>query len=163
MINEILDNIVLLGKLHKHECSKTIKTADLYSPINRIIIKIINEKEIQVKYNVCDETKIVELPILTAYDFVEKLIIRIKSIEITPKIGELIEVNNSSNKQLIQDIIEIQSEKNYNRYLKHLKSDSDIRFEVEYFDDIIIIRDKENILLTTILKLSNAVKNCNIY
>ncbi|MNR22589.1 hypothetical protein D3C85_1395500 [compost metagenome] len=155
MIDEILDNILLLGKLHKHECSKTIKTAELYSPINRIIIKIIDEKEIQVKYNVCDETKIVELPILTTYDFVEKLIIRTARIQITPKIGKLIEINKG---QLKQDLIELQREKNYNHYLKHVKFDSDIRFEVEYFDDMVIIRDKQNIFLTTILKLRNAIK-----
>jgi hypothetical protein len=159
MINEILDNIILLGKLHEHSCSRTTNiTAELYSPVNRIIIKIINEKEIQVKYNVDDQTKVVELPIFTTYDFVEKLIIRTTRTDIMPKIGELIEVSNFK-EQLKQDLKELQSEKNYNHYLKHIKFKTDIRFEVEYFDDIVIIRDKQNILLTTILKLSNAIKN----
>jgi len=158
MIAEILDNIILLGKLHEHTCSRTTSiTAELYSPVNRINTKIINEQEIQVKYNLDDGTKIVELPILTTYDFVEKLLIRTTRTDITPKIGDLIEVANFK-EQLKQDLKELQSEKNYNHYLKHLKLDSDIRFEVEYFDPIVIIRDKQNILLSTILKLTNAVK-----
>lgn len=146
-----------MGTTYKYECSKTLDiTAELYSPVNRIIIKIINEKEIQVKYNLDDETKVVELPIFTTYDFVEKVIIRTSRIDIIPKIGELIEVNNFK-EQLKQNLIEIQIEKNYNHYLKHLKSDTDIRFEIEYFDEIILIRDTQYILLTDILKLRNAI------
>jgi hypothetical protein len=163
MTNEILVNIILLGKLHKHECSRTINSiVELYSPINRIIIKMIDEKEIQVKYNLDDETKVIELPIFKVYDFVEKLIIRTARIEITPKTGELIEICNF-NERFQQSILEIQSEKNYNHYLKHLKFDIDMKFEVEYFDDIIILRDKQNILLTNIFKLNDAAKNYNFY
>jgi hypothetical protein len=38
-----------------------------------------------------------------------------------------------------------------------------MKFEVEYFDDIIIIHDKQNILLTNIFKLNDAAKNYNFY
>ncbi len=159
MITKILNAIILLGKLHKHECAKTRNDSlELYNQVNRIILKVTNEEKIQVKYNIFDENIIVELSNFTIYDFLEKLLLRIdNSIEIKPKIGALVEIPKWKN-QLKQDLIKLEAEKNYNHYLKHSKMNS-IRFEIEYFDNIVIIRDKENILLTNVLTLKNALQH----
>ena len=158
MESNILNNLILLGQLHEHMSGRINNgTVELINRTNKIIVKILTEKTIGVEYNVFGNKKNIEISTAISYDFLEELLARNEPIEIDTKDGELIEITDWKN-ELQSAIQEIYSQKNYNHYLKNLKIDS-LRFEVEYYDNIVVIRDKNKSLLTNVEVLKNAVQH----
>ena len=158
MKNEELYNVILLGQLHGHQYALLNNNSlELLNQTNKILIKTLNGKDITLEYNVFDNKKIVEIPITYLYDFLERLLKRTTQTEVHKKGGELVEVLNYKD-ELKSAILKIEDSKNYNHYLKKLKIDS-TRFEVEYYDNIIVMRDKNKNLLTNVETLKNAVQH----
>jgi hypothetical protein len=158
MDKEIIYKLFLLGQLHEHRADyMNDNSAELLNPINKIIVKIISKDEIQVKYNYYDENLIVMLTSETIYDFLEDLLTRDNAHKINTKTGELILIEKWKH-ELKDYIMKIQLDKDYDRYLKHVKLES-MRFEIEYYDGIIVLRDKNKELITNILMLKNAVQH----
>ncbi|MFA8434277.1 MAG: hypothetical protein ACEPOZ_07150 [Marinifilaceae bacterium] len=157
MRTETLNNLILLGQLHKHNTARLLDySAELINQTNHLILKIINEKEIQVRYNFYDNIQIELIPTTAIYDFLENLLTREESNKIDVKTGVTIEVCDWKD-QLKSNLIKIQSEKNYDQYLKHLRLESE-RFKIEYFDGIVVLRDKNKELLTSVFELKNALQ-----
>ncbi|TYP75315.1 hypothetical protein [Aquimarina intermedia] len=158
MDKEIIYKLFLLGQLHEHRADyMNDNSAELLNPINKIIVKIISKDEIQVRYNYYDENLIVMLTSETIYDFLEDLLTRDNAHKINTKTGELILIEKWKD-ELKDYIMKIQLDKEYDRYLKHVKLES-MRFEIEYYDGIIVLRDKNKELITNILMLKNAVQH----
>lgn len=159
MEDEFLNNLILLGHLHEHRAAKMHDySAEFIGPVNQIIIRRLNENDIKVRYNLHDQIKLEVVPDIFIYDIMDELLIREEANKVEIKSGKVIEVQNWK-EQLRPIFVKIQNEKDYNHYLKHLRIVSE-RFEVEYFDDILVLRDREKNLLTNVLKLKNAVQQC---
>ncbi|MES1182136.1 MAG: hypothetical protein ABUL44_05005 [Flavobacterium sp.] len=159
MEHEILDNLILLGLLHDHHTAKMQDySAQFVNMINQISVKILNQKEILVGYNFYDQNIFELLPSDLIYDFFEELLLRENANKVNVKYGNVIEVFDWK-EQLKPNLVKIQSERSYDRYLKNLTLTS-LRFETEYFDGIVIVRDKENELRTNVLKLKSAIEQC---
>lgn len=157
MDKEILYKLILLGKLHKHQ-TEYLKdnSAELMNPINKILVEIISDDKIRIRYNYNDDNLIIVLTTETVYDFFEDLLTREVERKLDVKLRSLILIDNWKI-ELKEYINIIQQEKDYNPYLKHLKYYSS-RFEVEYYDDIIVLRDKEGELMTNVLRLKDAIQ-----
>lgn len=156
---EILDNLLLMGELHEHRVARMLnRVAEFVNKTNKITVKIISDKELQIMYNVFNETKIEIIPGTLIYEFFDELLKRKEAVEITLKYGILIDVRDWKG-QLQPSLLRIQEEKNYDRYLKHLKLTTE-RFDVEYFDGIVVIKDKEKQLLNNALRIEKALQQC---
>lgn len=157
--DEILNNLLLLGKLYEHQTEKANShSVQLINMINNITIDILNNKEIQVCYNFYDQKIREILSKDSIYSFIDELLRREKANKINLNSGISISILDFK-EQFEQNLIEIKTEKKYNPYLKHLKLTSE-RFYIEYYDNIIILKDKEEKLLINILKLENALQQC---
>ena len=152
MDKEVIYKLVLLGKLHKHQTDYLKDSSvEIINSINKIIVVIISDGKIKIKYNYYEEFTETVLTTKTVYSFFEDLLTREEAIKIDLKNNDLIIIADWKN-ELKEHIDTIQQEKNYNQYLKHLRADSD-RFEIEYFDGIIVLRDKDKKLMTNTLGL----------
>lgn len=153
MNKELLAKLSLLGELHVHSLSVMNEhTVVLMNAMNKILIT--DREEIQIQYNYY-EKNIVEVPkYSTVYDFFERLLTRSEVVKIDITEGELILIEHWKD-ELKPSIDQIQKEKNYNHYLKRLKLESQ-KFEIEYYEDVIIIRDKAKKMLTNVLRLKEA-------
>ena len=150
---EILYKIKIFGQLHK--CRTHIKNnscIELINATSRVNIKIINTKEIQLDYNNFDEQKTILLDEFSIYDFLQNILNRENENEVEPKKGKIIDFTIYE-EELKPKMIKIQDEKNYNHFLKQTKEET-IRFEIEYFDGILVIKDKYGKLLSIVLELN---------
>lgn len=157
MDNEIIYKLFLLGQLHEHFADYLKdNSAEFINPINKIIIKIVSNNDIHVRYNHFDEYLDVLLTNETIFDFFEVLLTRDNAYKIDIKTGKPILIEKW-NEELKDYIMKIHLDKDYNRYLKHEKLESE-RFEIEYYDGIIVLRDKNKELITNVMTLKNAVQ-----
>ena len=159
MDKEILDNLILIAQLHEHRTAKMLDlSAEFVNATNKITVKFINHNEVQIAYNFYNQTVMEIVPSELTYDFLDDLLQRKDPEKVILKYGTLINIHDWP-VQLRPSILQIQDEKNYDQYLRHLKLTSE-RFYVEYFDGIIILKDKEKKLLTNVLRLRNALQQC---
>jgi hypothetical protein len=158
MKDEILDNLMLIGQLHEHRTARMLNSAEFVNETNKITVKITSDKELQIVYNLFNETKIEIVPSALIYEFFDELLKRIEEVKITLKHGTSIDVHDWK-EQLRPSLLRIEEEKKYDQYLKYLKLTSG-RFDVEYFDGIVVLKDKEKELLNNVLRLRNALQQC---
>lgn len=158
MDKENLYKLVLLGKLHNHQTSYLKhNSAEIINPINKIIIELLSTGNIKIRYNYCEKFVETVTTTNTVYSFFEDLLLRCESIKVDLKNNSLIQIADWKT-ELKEHIVKIQQEQDYNQYLKHLKLESE-RFEIEYYDGIIVLRDKHKELLTKVMTLKNAVQH----
>jgi len=155
--NELLNNLILIGQLRGHRTAKMLDiSAEFINEINKITVKIMNDKQVQIAYNFSNQTIIETVSGNFVYEFLDDLLQRRNQLQITLKYGTLIELNNWQ--ELLQPgLLKIQEEKNYDQYLKHLKLTLD-RFSLEYFDGIVVLKDEKKELLTNVFRLRNALQ-----
>ena len=159
MDKDILHNLVLLAKLHKHQTALLQGgSAEIINSINKISVELISDEKINIRYNYYEQFVETELTPETVYSFFEDLLMRGEAIKVEQRDNELVIIADWKN-ELKEHIDSIQQEKNYNQYLKHLRLESD-RFEIEFFDGMIVLRDKDKKLMTNTLWLKNAVQQC---
>lgn len=158
MDKEALYKLVLLGKLHKHQADYLKdSSAEIINPINKILVEILSDGKIKIKYNYFEEFTETVLTTKTVYSFFEGLLTREEAIKIDLKNNDPILIADWKN-ELKEPLKKNQLEKDYNQYLKHLKIESD-RFEIEYFNGLIILRDRDKVMMTNILEIKNAVQH----
>lgn len=158
MEKEAIYKLVLLGKLHKHQTDYLKDSSvEIINPINKILVDILSDGKIKIRYNSYEEFTETVLTTKTVYSFVEDLLTREEAIKIDLKNNDPILIADWKN-ELKEPLKKIQQEKDYNQYLKHLKIESD-RFEIEYFDGLIILRDRNKEMMTNILEIKNAVQH----
>lgn len=159
MDKEIVYKLVLLAKLHDHQIAcLNDKSVEIINSVNKILVELISDGEIKIRFNYYEELIETVLTPKTVYSFFEDLLMRDEATKVEQKNNDLITIADWKN-DLKKHIDTIQREKSYNQYLKHLRVDSD-RFEIEYFDGIIVLRDKDKKMMTNILELKNAVQQC---
>lgn len=159
MDKETVYKLVLLAKLHNHQTAYlNDKSVEIINPVNKILVELISVGKIKIRFNYYEEFIETLLTPKTVYSFFEDLLTRDEAAKVEEKNNDLIIIADWKN-ELKEHIDAIQQEKNYNQYLKHLRLSSD-RFEIEYFDGIIVLRDKDKVMMTNTLGLKNAVQQC---
>lgn len=156
---DLLSNVILLAQLRNHRAAKMPDlSAEFVNAINKIKIEVLNDEQVQIQYNFYDQNIVEIITSNSTYEFLDELLQRNDQVQITSREGVLIDPNVWRH-QLKPSLLKIHEEKNYDHYLKHLKLELD-RFGLEYFDDIVVLKDKENRLLTNVLRLRNALQQC---
>jgi hypothetical protein len=157
--DEILDNLILLGHLHGHRAARMLnQSAEFVNETNKITVKIVSHKEVQIAYNFHNQITPEIISSELIYEFFEDLLKRKETQKINLQYGTLIHVHHWK-EQLQPALLKIEEEKSYDQYLKHLKIKSE-RFDVEYFDGIVVLRDKEKQLRNNVLRLRKALQQC---
>jgi hypothetical protein len=162
MNTEHIINLKILAEKFNHKSDTYSNSIDILSNINRINIKQENESNFKIRYNLCLNDKIVIISKEAIYDFIIKLFKRqddntdvLIIIEKVINIEEWFKIEKTIAENLIN---EIQTELNYNYRIKSMDLKSP-RFDVSYFNGILILEDKSKIYLSNIFEFKKIIES----
>src|SRR5918993_1199563 len=93
--NELLNNLIWLGQLRDHRTARMLDpSAEFVNEINKITVKILDDKQAQIQYNVYNQSVINTVPSNLIYEFLDDLFQRNEQVQITLKNGTIIEPND---------------------------------------------------------------------
>lgn len=146
MAETIIENLKILSENFKHKFDTFANSVILVNEINKIRVKLEDEANFRITYNLRFDEKTILIPKVPVYQFCLDLFKRQNdSIEVIYSIGKPIDIDECfkiEKEEFLNIINVIKKELNYNYRLKHLFLESS-RFEIIYFNSLLIVEDKK--------------------
>lgn len=161
MENKYFFNIKLLCEKYNYKVGVFSNKIEILNNINKVIIEIENNDTFAIRYNLNSIEKILLVSKEMIYDSVLNLLKREDTEEILIPTGIPIEIEewyNLEKKGALEIINEIKSELNYNYRIKNIDFKSN-RFNVCFYNGILILEDRNKSYLPNIFKFNEIIKS----
>jgi|GEM_PF-5896789 len=153
-----IENLKIVSEYFNHKFDTFSNAIIFVNEVNKIGVQLEDETNFRITYNLNFDEKILFVSEETVYHFCLNLFKRQNDdVEVIYSIAKPIDIDEwfkIEEKESVEVINAIQKELEYNYRLKHLFLETS-RFEINYFNGLLILEDKENEFFSNVFNFKN--------